>query len=104
MKHVRTARGYESLVVTHDGKQHTVSASPLEVSNEAADAIQTAAEGAGVAVVVGDSAEEVAGSSVQPQPDLSAGVSAVSGTGDPVTTPGTTTEPDTGTTKKKAGN
>ena len=39
MQHVRTARGYETLVVTHGEKQYRVTSTPQEVSNEAAQAI-----------------------------------------------------------------
>lgn len=103
MKHVRTARGYQALVVPKgaDSKEKvTVTGTAQEVSNELAEDIEKHAELAGVEVIVTDDAPAAgdAPALATSTPDLSAGVSAVSGTGDPVTTP------DTTTTKKKAGN
>lgn len=104
MKHVRTARSYRSLTVdvgTEDNpKQLTVTGEPLEVSDENADKLEKAGASVGVEVLVFDEADDAREGTVHRAarsgvaPDLSAGIAVITGTGDPVSTPGTT--PDGG--------
>lgn len=104
MKFVRTARSYRSLTVdvgTEDNpKQLTVTGEPLKVSDENADKLEKAGAENGVTVLVFDSQDE-AGEGVVHRaarsgvaPDLSAGIAIITGTGDPVSTPGTTPDGD----------
>ena len=88
MKHVRTARGYQSLTV----EGTTVDGTPREVSNELADKLEKAGAEYGVKVLVFDKAEDAA-EGIQHRaaqsgqaPDLSAGIAIVTGTGAPVET------------------
>jgi transcription elongation factor len=99
MKFVRSARGYKALKL----EDHTVGRDPVKVSNEDADKIQKAADEYGFEVVVVDADDDAAvaelyqstGQLTKPTPDLAAGVAYVTGSGDPVQSPGLT--PDGGT-------
>jgi hypothetical protein len=90
MKFVRTVRGYEALTVTHEGKELTAGRVASEVSDDAAKALEKAAEQTGVQLEVTDQAPEAravgsvvnVGSGV----DLASGVAAISGGGAPVLT------------------
>ena len=101
MKYVRTARGYQALKLEDDNL--TVNRDPQEVSNELAEKVEKVAEEAGVPVVVVDSDDNdavkelhvSARSLTKPTPDLAAGVAYVTGSGDPVQTPGLTPEGET---------
>lgn len=104
MKYVSTARGYQRLVVAEDV---TLSSVPQKVSVADADAYAKTAKAAGVELVIVDESDEAAAAAAAAPasvtgrtPDLSAGVSFVSGSGDPVQTPGATPE---GTTPEQAG-
>lgn len=96
MKFVRTAKGYQALTL----EDVTVTGTPQEVSNEKATALEKAGEDAGVTVLVFDSSDEAreglstARALGTAQADLSAGVAAVYGTGDPVQSPGTAVDGD----------
>lgn len=94
MKYVRTARGYQNLKL----EDTTVTGTPQKVSNELADQLVAAGEQHGVEVIVYDSEDDAQAAArstlTSVTPDLSAGVAAVTGTGDPVQTPGTTPEGD----------
>lgn len=123
MKYVRTVRSYQALTITEGEKTLTVNATPQEVSDENAKAIQKAADQYDVAVEVSDTEPDPAtvrtplATSV---PDLSRGVATISGSGAPVETrtdageptgepetvaeaAGTPTEPATGTTTTTKG-
>lgn len=96
MKFVKTERSYERLDVDVSGgdgdpKVLHVGPEPLEVSNEHAKQLQEEAAAVGVRLIVADSEDDDALETSpeafgQPQPDLSAGRSAISGTGPAVLT------------------
>lgn len=102
MKSIRTAVSWQALEVDHDtDKPLTVSGTPLTVSNADADRIVKLGAENGVEVVATDVDDESdPGATPGATPDLSAGVAALTGTGDPVTTPDTTDAP-TGAKSKK---
>lgn len=112
MKFVTTEAAYRVLVVETDAEgnpSRTVSAIPLEVSNEDAEKFAKLGESVGVPIVVSDTAPSDAdtGAAVATRtPDLSAGVGAITGSGDPVTnteagivTDGTGNETESGTAR-----
>lgn len=90
MKTIRTLRGWEAVTVGEGDDAVTIGRVPLSVSNAEADRLEKAAAELNVSVVVeetdGDDTDGNAPSGVTPTPDLSAGVSAVTGQGDAVVT------------------
>jgi hypothetical protein len=109
MKFVTTQVPYRAVAVETDDEGNptrTVSNVPLKVSDADAEKYVKLGDELGVAIVVSDTddaADLPAGT--QPTPDLSAGVAAIHGTGEPVTTEIATGEDppadQTTTTKKK---
>lgn len=110
MKSIRTRLGYEEVVVdgkTEDDDRILITREAQVVSNEEAERLEKAANRVGVELKVEDYVEGEDGAEggnpaprVVQTPDLSAGVSAVSGQGAPVSTPGAT---DDSTDTSKAG-
>lgn len=97
MKFVRTARGYQALTL----EDVTVTGRPSEVSDENATKLEKAGAENGVTVLVFDSLDKASEGLAEATrlgvatPDLSAGVSAITGTGAPVLSPGTVVAEDT---------
>lgn len=87
-KFVSTTRGYEALNVDLGGKTVRISGTAVELSEENAAKVQKVADdyGMGVRVAADPPAPRPLGFA-EAQPDLSAGVSAVSGHGAAVSTP-----------------
>lgn len=108
MKTIRTRLGFEAVTLGEGDERVTIGRTPLTVADAKAAEYQKAAESVGVDVVVADVDDE-AGNPVPTtiaSPDLSAGTSAVTGQGDPVESPDTTTDggDKPARTTKKAGN
>lgn len=95
MKQIRTRRGWEAVVVAAadgDTAEVLLSGEPLTVSNKAAAAYESTAADLGVEVVVsdadGDHDDDTPDAPAR-TPDLSEGIAATTGQGDPVETPTT---------------
>jgi hypothetical protein len=107
MKFVTTQVPYRAVAVETDDEGNptrTVSNVPLKVSDADAEKYVKLGDELGVAIIVSDAETDVP-EGTQPTPDLSAGVAAIHGTGEPVTTEIATGEDppadQTTTTKKK---
>jgi len=107
MKFVTTQDPYRRVAVDTDDEGNptrTVSNVPLKVSDADAEKYVKLGDELGVPIVVSDAEADVP-DAAQPTPDLSAGVAAIHGTGEPVTTEIATGEDppadQTTTTKKK---